>query len=70
MLLFLSQHEDVQERLRKEVIKEFSDEITYEKITQLPYLDAFVNESLRLGGNFLIQTRTAAAVSILSINFV
>ena len=47
-------------------MKEFGDdEIDYEKLTQNPYLDAVVNECLRLGSNFIFQIRTAVVVSVL-----
>lgn len=59
-LYFLSRFRDVQDKLYDDIVKEFSEEITYEKITQHPYLDAFLNESLRLGNNIFLQTRTAA----------
>lgn len=64
-LYFLSMFNDVQDKLYEEIVEEFSEEITYEKIAQAPYLGAFFNETLRLGNNIFLQTRTAACVSIL-----
>lgn len=61
MLYFLSEHPDVQERLHDEIIREIGDDASYDKITQnLKYMDAVVNESLRLGNNLFFQTRTAS----------
>ena len=50
MAQFLVENPSVQERLYAELKNEFSNGIiTYEKLTQNAYLDAFVNESMRLG---------------------
>lgn len=67
MLYYLSEHPDVQERLHDEIIREIGDKPTYDKITQAPYLDAVLNEVLRLGNNLFFQTRTAAVVSMFNI---
>lgn len=63
MFYYLSKHPEVQTKLYNEIIKEFSDGINYEKLTQQPYLDAVVNEVLRLGNQALNLNRTAAVVS-------
>ena len=62
MFYFLSEHPEVQAKLYAEIVKEFSDEINYEKLTQNAYLDAVVNEVLRLGNGVTLLTRTAAKV--------
>lgn len=67
MLYYLSQYPDIQQKLYEEVMKKFSDEITYEELMQNEYLDAFTNEVLRLGANFLLLTRSAAVVSYHSL---
>ena len=61
---FLSEHPEVQTKLYDEIVKEFSNGIDYEKLTQNEYLDAVINESLRLRGSVLLQTRTATVVSL------
>ena len=50
----------MQTKLYNEIVKEFSDGIDYERLTQNEYLDAVVLESLRLGASILLQTRTAS----------
>ena len=70
MCYYLSQYPDVQAKLYDEVMKKFSDEITYEELMQNEYLDAVTNEVLRLGANFLLLTRSAAVVSHLKDQFV
>lgn len=62
-LKFLSENKRVQDKLYEEIVEEFSDEITYEKLTQAPYLDAVFNETIRLGNGFLHVSRTCAKVS-------
>lgn len=57
---YLSKNKHAQDKLYEEIVKEFSDEITYEKITQAPYLDAVFNETIRLGNGFLHITRSCA----------
>lgn len=59
ILQFLAENEQCKERLYAELKKEFADGIEYERLTQHAYLDAFINETLRLGGSALIQERTA-----------
>ena len=63
MIYFLSENPKVQQKLYDEVMKKFSDEITYEEIMQNEYLDAIFNETIRLGANFLLLSRYAAVVS-------
>jgi len=60
MMYLLSKHPNIQTKLRNEIAKEFSDEISYEKLTQNEYLDAVVNESMRLGNNITFQSRIAS----------
>lgn len=62
VLYFLSENADVQQKLYEEIKRKFSDEISYEELTQNEYLDAVVQETLRLGGNILFLTRTASVV--------
>ena len=42
---------DVQQKLYEEIKRRFSDEISYEELTQNEYLDAVVQETIRLGRN-------------------
>lgn len=62
-LQFLSENPKAQQKLYKEIQSKFTgDEISYEELTQNEYLEAVVQETLRLGGNILFLTRTAAVV--------
>ena len=66
-LNFLSEHPEVQKKLCNEIESEFdNDEINYEKLTQSPYLDAVVRETLRLKNSLLFLGRTATVVSFKS----
>lgn len=50
ILSLLSQHPDVQEKLRTEIINARGDRdaIPYDELSELPYLDAICRETLRL----------------------
>ena len=49
LLHLLAQHPDIQEKLRAEVISaRDGHDIPYDKLVQLPYLDAVCKETLRL----------------------
>lgn len=51
LLHLLSQHPDVQEKLRLEIVtacEAGSGEITYDELVALPYMDAVCRETLRL----------------------
>lgn len=51
VLLELARHQEIQDKLREEiknVIKRNNDQITYEGIMEMSYLDKVVNETLRL----------------------
>lgn len=69
MMKFLAEDKNVQEKLYDEMKNEFgdSDEITYEKLTQNEYLDAVVNETLRLSNTVLNLIRTARVVSLIEL---
>ena len=56
---YLVENPECKERLYAEAKREFADGIDYERLTQHQYLDAFINESLRLGTTVLVQERTA-----------
>ena len=56
---FLVENPECKERLLAEVKSEFADGVDYERLTQNQYLDAFINESLRLGMSVFVQERTA-----------
>lgn len=62
-LYFLSENKKVQDKLYKEIVKEFNDEITYEKLSRAPYLDAVFNETIRIGNTFLHLFRTCNKVN-------
>ena len=48
----LSEHQEVQDKLREEIIKARDelgdDELTYDKLMELPWLDGICRETLRL----------------------
>ena len=50
ILSLLSQHPEVQEKVRAELCDAFQDqeELDYETLSSLPYLDAVVKETLRV----------------------
>ena len=51
MLYALSKRQDIQDRLRAELLEgqtHFGRDIPYDALVALPYLDAFCRESLRL----------------------
>ena len=51
VLHLLSQHPDVQEKLRAEICDAFKDHgghLDYDKLSSLPYLDAVCKETLRV----------------------
>ena len=49
LLHLLAMHPDVQERLREEILEaQAGDEVPYDHIMELPYLDAVCRETLRL----------------------
>ena len=51
MMWILSEHPDVQEKLRAEIIEnqaQFGQDIPHDSLVAIPYLDAFCRESLRL----------------------
>lgn len=51
ILYLLSQHPDVQEKLRSEIeeaVSNYGEALDYGTLTTLPYLDAIVRETLRL----------------------
>lgn len=60
MLYLLAEHPEVKERLYQELKRDLTGEITYEKLTEQPYLDAFFKECLRFYGQILSMERTAA----------
>lgn len=61
---YLVEHPELQERLYQELKTEFTDGITYEGLVQHAYLDAFFNETFRLGTSIFQLMKNAAVVSI------
>lgn len=56
---YLVTEPEVKERLYEELKRDFSDGITYEGLVEHQLLDAFVNESLRLGQSVLSLDKVA-----------
>lgn len=51
MMCILAQHTDIQDKLRAEVSEaqaRYGEDIAYDDLVALPYMDAFIRESLRL----------------------
>ena len=51
MMSVLAQRHDIQDRLREEILEaqaHFGEDMGYDDLCSLPYMDAFVRESLRL----------------------
>ena len=54
VLHLLGMHQDVQERLRAEILEaQAGDEVSYDLIMELPFLDAVCRETLRVYANVL-----------------
>ncbi|KAK4336748.1 hypothetical protein RND71_044174 [Anisodus tanguticus] len=58
-MFYLIHYPDIKEKLIKEIEKEFSDGIEYEKLVDNSYIDAVLSETLRLVPNTRVFTRTA-----------
>lgn len=54
------EYPEYKDQLYDEIKKEFSEEITYEKLTENAFLDSFIQESLRLGQSILAMDKVAA----------
>ena len=54
---YLCTEPEARERLTEELRRDFKDGISYEQLMEHQYLDAFVNEALRLGQSVLVQDR-------------
>ena len=59
IIQYLVEYPEIKERLYAEIKREFADGVDYERLTRNAYLDAFINESLRLGADILILKRIA-----------
>ena len=59
MFYYLVTEPEVKERLYQELKKDFKDGISYETLVEHQYLDAFVNECLRLGQSVLSLDKLA-----------
>ncbi|KAH8105401.1 cytochrome P450 [Cristinia sonorae] len=69
ILQMLSQHQDVQEKLRQEIIAARGDkeEIGYDELMSLPYLEAVCKETLRLHAPATNMIRTAMKDTVLPL---
>ncbi|CRL03834.1 CLUMA_CG016147, isoform A [Clunio marinus] len=59
ILYELGKHQDVQQKLREEIQQE-GDDMSYEKLFELPYLDQVFNEALRLHPPLPFATRVCS----------
>lgn len=51
MMSILAQHPEIQNNLRAEILEaqaRFGEDIPYDELVALPYMDSFIRESLRL----------------------
>ncbi|KAI0746326.1 cytochrome P450 [Daedaleopsis nitida] len=67
----LAQHPEVQERLRSEILAaraQFGEEIPYDELSRMPYLDAVCRETLRLFSPAALTTRCAARDTVLPLS--
>lgn len=55
----LTENPEVAKKLYKEIRTEFCNEITYEKLNENAYLDAFIKECLRVANSVVSLERTA-----------
>ncbi|TFK27104.1 cytochrome P450 [Coprinopsis marcescibilis] len=69
-LLLLSEHHDIQEKLRKEIIdaKREHGELMYDELHHLPYLDAICRETLRLHPPVPFVVRQANQDAVLPVS--
>lgn len=69
ILHLLAEHPEAQNRLRQEIIEASSGEdISYDELNQLPYLDAIIRESLRLYPPATLISKEAIADTILPLS--
>ncbi|KAI0713881.1 cytochrome P450 [Earliella scabrosa] len=67
----LSEHTDVQNKLREEIIdarERYGGDIPYDELSQLPYLDAICRETLRLHAPVNIVSRKARTDTVLPLS--
>ncbi|KAI0779694.1 cytochrome P450 [Fomes fomentarius] len=70
VLQLLSEHQDVQEKLRKELLEAqdcYGEVIPYDELSQLPYLDAVCRETLRVYAPVNVTTRQAKEDTVLPL---
>lgn len=67
----MANHEDVQNKLREEIINAFqerSSNITYQDLKKLPYLELVIKETLRLYPSVPFFSRSLNEDAVLGIN--
>ncbi|KAA1472339.1 cytochrome P450 [Dentipellis sp. KUC8613] len=71
IFLALAQHPDAQEKLRAELLEAQmgGQDLTYDELNNLPYLEAITRETLRLYPPFPIITRTTTEDAVLPLAF-
>ena len=68
-VLFLAMHPDIQDKVYEEIIQVCENEhneLTYDKIKKLEYMDMVIKETLRLGINFF---RDSLKILVLILKF-
>ncbi|KAK7681425.1 hypothetical protein QCA50_015517 [Cerrena zonata] len=71
MMCTLAKHVDIQDKLRAEILEaqaQFGEDIPYDDLVALPYMDAFVRESLRLYAPATFITREAKRDFVLPVS--
>ncbi|KAJ7150741.1 cytochrome P450 [Mycena filopes] len=67
-LWMLAVHQDMQEKLRTELFTIESDTPTYDELNSLPYLEAIIKETMRLGPSVEFTSRVTAVDDILPLS--
>ncbi|KAI0718403.1 cytochrome P450 [Cerioporus squamosus] len=69
ILYLLAQHQDVQEKLRREIVQARSDgDLTFDELFELPYLEAVCRETLRLYAPVSFVSKTARQDTVLPLS--
>ena len=68
ILELLAKHPEAQQKLRKEILDAFAakegEDLDYDALTALPYLDAVCRETLRLHAPVILGRRTCVATCL------
>ncbi|RPD65200.1 cytochrome P450 [Lentinus tigrinus ALCF2SS1-7] len=71
ILFLVAEHQDVQEKLRREIVQARNDsqgDLTFDELFELPYLDAVCRETLRLYPPVSFVTKTARQDTVVPLS--